>query len=93
MLVEESPVEGLFGARRFSFQPIQHLLVQEHFGSLGHGTFVDHIIDAIEDRVGGDFPLGQPIERFHLFGEPLDGGRKRRALFVQVLVLPVEDVP
>jgi len=90
---EKSPIEVLFRAWRFRFQPVQHLLIQQCTSSLSHGTFIHDVRDSIEDAVGGEFPFRQPIERFHLFRKPFNRGGECGALLVQIVFLPMQHVP
>ncbi len=62
LLVQESPIERLLGARRFGLQTVQDLFVLERLGALRHGTFFDDVVDPIQDRIGCQFPFREPVE-------------------------------
>ena len=55
LLFKKAPIERLLRAWRLGLQTIQDLLVLEHLGALGHGAFLDDVIDPVQDRIGREF--------------------------------------
>ena len=92
LFVQKPPVETLLGTGGFCFQPVEHFLVENHFRALGHGTFLDDVVDAIDDGIGRDFPFGEAAEGFDLFRKAFHRCRQRRALFLEIFVLPVQHI-
>ena len=92
-LFEKSPVKHLFGARRLGFQAIQYILIEKRARSLRHWTFLNNIVDSIQDAIGCQFALSQAIQGLYRFGKSLHGGGKAGTLFLKVFVLPMQHVP
>ena len=55
LLLEKAPIERLLRARRLGLEAIQDLLVLEHLGALGHGAFLDDVIDSVQHSLGREF--------------------------------------
>ena len=90
--VQESPVEILLRAGRLGFEAIQDIFVEQCPGALRHGAFIHDIGNRVEHTVGGKFTFCQSIERFDLLGESIDRCGQAWALFIEIFILPMQDI-
>ncbi len=77
---------------RVFLQLIERRFVVQRRGVVAHGTFVDHVVDLAEHGIGGDLPLGQPMERLDLADQLGPPGGQSRRLLGQIVHLPVQQI-
>src|SRR5215467_1272843 len=91
-LLQESEEEVVLGPWRGFLEPVEDLLVGDGSGALGEGTFLDDVVDAAQEGVGGSLPLGESVQWLdparELGMRGVEGGRLAR----QRIHLPVEHV-
>ena len=69
--IQKFQIEGVLGAGRIGLQLIQDPFIGEHLGAFGHRAFIHDVVNAMDDRIRGNFPFRQPMKGLHLFGKTI----------------------